>query len=451
MAGDAFKAELRTWAFLAAASLAVAGVFAALLAISRIPGSQNYVSWPLEFFSKGLVIHVVFSLVVWFLAVFALLASLATADVAGHSMRWPGLGRAGLALVAMAFPLLFLPAFREDSVPTLNNYIPVIIHPGYYAGLIVLALGILAPVVRLFGNVARLRDKPGALTVAMTAGGAVYTAALSAFAIGTALSWGEAPSRIMHEHLFWGGGHLLQFVYFILMLACWYVLGTRSLGPDFVDQRELRLAVGIVGLFAVPSVLFYVITEPFSADQAELFRRLQFVLAVPALLIAGAGVRSMLRHRAGGGLPWQDPAFFALALSFLVFGIGGVMGFVVTGTDTRTPAHYHGVIAGVNLAVMGLMLTYILPLLDRAPSPATRLRLQIGLYGFGQLLASAGLFMAGGYGAPRKTPSGAVDLTSGATAGMALHGVGALLAVAGGILVVATLLVSLGRSNRPQS
>ncbi|MBT4219266.1 MAG: hypothetical protein HOE26_04770, partial [Rhodospirillaceae bacterium] len=77
-------AELRGWAGLAMLSLAIAGVFALLLALSRVPGIQDIFPWPLDFFQKGLVIHVVFSFAVWFLAVMGALLHLATARLAGE-------------------------------------------------------------------------------------------------------------------------------------------------------------------------------------------------------------------------------------------------------------------------------------------------------------------------------------------------------------------------------
>ena len=57
--------ELIGWAWLAVGALAVAGVFALLLALSRIPGMERTPFWPIDFFYKGLVIHVIFSLVIW--------------------------------------------------------------------------------------------------------------------------------------------------------------------------------------------------------------------------------------------------------------------------------------------------------------------------------------------------------------------------------------------------
>lgn len=435
----ALQAELRSWALLAAGALAIAGLFAFLLALSRVPGIEHLVRWPLDFFSKGLVVHVIFSLVIWFLAVFALLVAFATGETAPGPMRLAGLGRIGLGLVSMSFGLLLVPAFHEHATATLNNYLPVIIHPGYYAGLVLLALGILMPVVRLAAN---LPLSPGAVAdvpFAIAMGGIVYVTALASFAGALWHLGGASPSSLMHEQLFWGGGHVLQFLYALIMLTAWYVLARTSLGVDIVDPDIFRLATALIAVFALPALVFTFVFEPFSARQMEAFRRLQFVLALPSLLIAFGGAVAIVRARRKGPLPWRDPAFLALVLSPVVFGAGGLMGLLITGSDTRTPAHYHAVIAGVTVACMGLVLTHCLPALRR-PVEGGRLTLQLTLFALGQLAASVGLFLAGGYGAPRKTPSGLAAIADGAVVGMYLHGIGALFAVVGGAwFVVVTL------------
>ena len=83
------------------------------------------------------------------------------------------------------------------------------------------------------------------------------------------------------------------------------------------------------------------------------------------------------------------------------------MGFLITGSDTRTPAHYHAVVTAVSVSSAGMLLTFGLEALGAAPAPALATRILIGLYGGGQFVASIGMFVAGGYGALRKTPSGA--------------------------------------------
>src|ERR1700734_4374625 len=159
-AGSVVQRELIGWAWLAVGALAVAGVFALLLALSRIPGMEKTPFWPIDFFYKGLVIHVVFSLVIWLQGVFAFLVSVATVRLAGDDVRAAPLGRLGQGAVLVAFPCLFAPAFLDATQPALDNYIPIIRRPVYDIGLVVLALGALAPVVRLLLNL------PGRLAAA---------------------------------------------------------------------------------------------------------------------------------------------------------------------------------------------------------------------------------------------------------------------------------------------
>lgn len=478
--------ELRAWAALAIGSLGTAGVFAVLLAVSRIPGIEAYAFWPLDFFAKGLVIHVVFSLIVWFLTLFALLVSLAAREIEG-GLRFGSLGSAGAVAVAISYPLLFLTAFDPASEPSLNNYIPVIQHPAYYAGLALLALGILLPVLRLLSSLRvhefavsrflavllaidaalelfsismfhfvwlagillpvlfvlfkslRPMTMPP-LTLAMVAGSVIYLVALLCFGFTIYASWGTPISRGFNEVLFWGGGHILQFLFCLIMLTGWFILSRSSLGEKAARPDVFRIAIlMLVGLtlagpfifrhFDITSLLF-----------REAFSKLQFAMVLPTLVLGGTVLFGVNRARRSQPLPWRDPAFLAFALSMMVFGIGGVMGNVISGSDTRTPAHYHAVIAGVNLAAMGLFLTFCLPALQRELRSTGFLRLQIWLYGIGQFVACIGLFWAGGYGAPRKTAGDAGGkLLDGAFMGMYLHGIGALFAVAGGVLFVITV------------
>lgn len=440
------RSELRLWAMLAIASLAVGGLFALLLAVSRIPGMEKTGLWPIGFFSKGLIIHVIFTLMVWFLGAYALLASMATYEVAGGRPRLAGLGQAGLALFGITFPLLFVPAFKSESVASLNNYVPVIIDPTYYLGLVVLAVAVLLPVIRLLANVPG-RGKLAPMPLAMTAGAVIYIAALICFAVATRASWGGTPSKAFNETLFWGGGHVLQFLFATMLLTGWFKLLRIALGEEASDTDVFRLAVILVAVFSLGGPFFYAVFEEFSMKQMEALRRLQMVLGFPALLVSVSGLYGVLAARAAGkALPWRSPAFTALTLSVLIFAVGGVMGFVVTGTDTRTPAHYHAVIAAVNLATMGLFLAYVLPKLG-TEAPVRPKRLHILLFGYGQLVACLGLFWAGGYGAPRKVASGGAVLPDSAAIGMALHGIGALVAIVGGVLFVIAVARALLRTG----
>jgi cytochrome c oxidase subunit I len=437
------REELRGWAALAIGSLALAGIMAVLIAVSRIPGIQAFGLWPLDFFAKGLVIHVIFSLVVWFLTVFALLASMATYEMAGEEVRFGALGGIGAIVAAAAYPLLFLTSFDHTSAASLNNYIPVIQHRAYYDGLVLLALGVAMPVLRLLLNMpARPMDMPP-LAFAMSAGAVIYIMAMICFGIGAYLSWGSTPSKEMNELLFWGGGHILQFLFALLLLTGWFVLSRSSLGKDGAGIDALRAAALILAAFTLAGPVLFRMFEMSSSNFREGFRLLQFVIALPALAVGLPVLAGIVRAKDKGPLPWRDPGFIALVLSLALFAVGGLMGQVINGVDTRTPAHYHAVITAVSVAAVGLMLTYCLPALERTPENSRWLRLQIWLYGGGQLFACIGLFLAGQNGAPRKTPTSLAALTDAAAIGMFLNGIGALVAVAGGVMFVVTVIRAL--------
>lgn len=434
--GQTKRRELWGWCALAVAALAIAGVFALLLALSRTPGVQDIVPWPLEFFAKALVIHVVFAFVIWFLAVFGAGLHLAVWQIAPQGSpqgpQYEFAGRAGLLATAVSCVLLFVPALLDRGEPTLNNYIPAIIDPVYYLGLGFLAIGLALPVFRLL--VTPFRGPVDTFSVSVASGAAVFLLALICFGLALNGLAGEPPSHAFNEALFWGGGHMLQFLSTILMIGAWSVLARVSLGCDIAPRRVLMAAMVFLVACALPAPVFYFIYPPFSAEQTEAFSALLWALGPPTSVLAVFAGRTIVRYRKDQALPWGDPAFLCLVLSITVFGVGGLLGMFIDGADTRTPAHYHGVIAGVTLAFMGLFFRFFLPLLGRTVGAV---RFLIWAFAGGQTLASLGLFLAGGYGVPRKVAGEAQGLDEwGAIAGMVMNGVGALIAVIGGVMFI---------------
>ncbi|HJN23759.1 MAG TPA: cbb3-type cytochrome c oxidase subunit I [Rhodospirillales bacterium] len=441
------QCEIREWSVLAIGALAVAGVFAFFLALSRIPGIQDLFPWPLEFFHKGLVIHVVFSLVVWFLAVFGGSLSLSVHRVSAGTPRFNGLGHLARLGVALSFAFLSLPALLDRGDPVLNNYVPVIIDPLYYLGLIFLGGGVMLAVTRLLLNLACRRQPLDLMAFIMACAAVIYLLVLVCLALALWQLRNEELSHAFNEVLFWGGGHVMQFVNLALLLAAWYLLAGRGLGKPVGGTGLFAVAVALLVIFALPAPVFYFVFDSFSVAQAKAFTDLQYAFAPPALIAATAIVTAIARHRREAGtLPWENPAFLCLVLSVVVFGVGGFMGLFVDGADTRTTAHYHGVIAGINLAFMGLFFCLFLPLQNRPVNRGKALYAQIYLFGTGQLMAVAGLFLAGHFGTPRKTAGAAQGLEEiGAKIGMYLNGIGALIAVIGGVMFIYTVAAALLR------
>lgn len=443
------RAEMRGWVVLAAGSLAIAGVFALLVAMSRIPKIATVLPWMADFFSKGLVIHVVFSFVVWFLAVFALMATLASYRIAApEPPRLAWAGQVGRGLVSLSFPFLLVPAFFRGTEASLNNYVPAIDHPYYAGGLILLFLGILFPAIRLVANVLARKAPLDGLSFAATAGVYVYVIALVCVVLAArGVDKGQGAYGF-YETLFWGGGHVLQFLNVIMLVGGWFVLGRSAFGQDPMDATVFRMAVLLLALAVTPAPVFYFVFATRPEKLTALFTAIQYGLGPPSVIAAGALFLTAWKGRdPSQTLPWRHLGFLAIALSVLVFAIGGSFGFLVDGHDTRTPAHYHGVIAGVNLVMMGLFLTVFLPAIGRGIDTATRkARAQVLLFGLGQAAACVGLFWAGGYGAPRKVAGYSGTLVDGAVVGMYLNGIGALVAIIGGVIFIWTVLAAAFRA-----
>ncbi len=438
--GPTQRGELRGWAGLAMLSLAMAGVFALLLAFSRIPGVQDILPFPLDFFGKGLVIHVVFSFVVWFQAVFGCLLTIVTARIAAGAPRLSGLGKGALCAAAASCILLFVPAFMDRGEASLNNYIPAITDPLYYAGLALLALAIGLMVLRLLIHVPASRGRwKEPLPFGVLCAALIFVLAVLSFGVAAWTLMGQELSYEFNESLFWGGGHILQLANMAMLMSALFVLarltlkeGGRRNDALILTAPAVLVAYGVVGLWITLS------HAPADEKYWSLLTNLQYGLILPALLFAVPMLRDMGRQKKQGeGFPTGDPAFLCLILSPVVFTAGAGLGLFVDGGDTRTPAHYHGVIAGINLSFMGLFYGLILPLLGRGLKRSKALYGQIYMFGGGQLFASLGLFLAGGYGTPRKTAGESQGLEAmGAKIGMYMNGLGALIAVIGGVLFI---------------
>lgn len=449
VAGDAARWELRAWSLLGVGALAIAGVFALLLALSRVPGVEGLFPWPLQFFKKGLVIHVVFSFVVWFLAVLGALAVAATYRLNQGEARGRQAGRTAVWLAAAAEILLFVPALQDATEPSLNNYVPAIIHPYYYLGLSLLFMGLAFVVLRLVVAAFRRRAALGPETLGVLMAGLIYLTALACFAFTFHLAWGEPASPDVNERLFWGGGHVLQFVNVALMAVSWMTLAGMAADREATSPRLFALAVTALAVFALIGPALYWFHEPFSPAQTEAFTNLQYLLAPTPVLLAVV-LLPAIRTAPDAGDRARRLARRALMLSMAVFFLGGFLGLFVDGADTRTPAHYHGVIGGVNTALMGVFFCLLLPLMDRAVTLGRAVFALFWLYAVGQALHALGLFLAGGYGAPRKVAGDVPGLEAlGAKLSLYMMGVGAVIAVVGGVMFIVIVGRALLRRPAP--
>jgi cytochrome c oxidase subunit 1 len=432
---DARRPLVLAWLALGLTALLVSGLFSILLVLSRTPQLMNL--FPVaDFFRVALVVHVDLSVLVWFLSFGG---ALWTMNV---TLRYQPLGWLAFAAAVTGTTAMCVAPFVERAAPVMANYVPVLNGPVFLSGLVLFGAGIALLCLRSMLAVAPVGIRisgGGALRFGLNAALVASAVAVCAFA----WSWYSLPQgldpRIYFELLFWGGGHVLQFAYTLLMLVGWIWLASRIGARVPLSPRVVTLLFSIVllSVFLTPvTYLAYDLTSVEFHRAQTLLMRFGGGLVIPPIALAILWALWRLRDAAAG----ERPLRAALIASVVLFSAGGIIGFLIAGNNVRIPAHYHGSIVGVTLGMMGMVYLLLPRLGFRAPD--SRLAAwQPYVYGAGQLLHIIGLVWSGGYGVQRKAAGSEQVLRSASEiAGMGLMGIGGLLAVVGGVLFIVVVL-----------
>lgn len=432
---DSRRALAAGWLWLALAALLASGVFSVLLVLSRAPYVKDAFPF-VDFFRVALVVHVDLSVLVWFSAFAGLLWSLN----GGARLLWLGwFGLAGAAAGALG---LCVAPFLGDGFPIMSNYIPVLDGTLFLGALALFGAACALVVLRALFTAPRVGTRPdgaAALRFGLNAAAVSAAVALFAFAWSCAALPADVERKGYFEVLFWGGGHVLQFTWTLLMFTAWLQLAEAIGAQARLSPRIaiLLFAIALVSVFATPVIYlaYDVVSVQHYRMQTGLMRIGGGLAIVPFAAAVGAAALTAPRPS-----PADAPLRSALRWSLVLFGAGGLIGLAIHGSNVKIPAHYHGSIVGVTLALMGLVY-HLLPRLGY-PRPQGRLAAwQPALYGAGQLMHVMGLLWSGGYGVQRKV-AGAGEVLHGAkeVAAMGLMGLGGLLAVVGGLLFAVVVL-----------
>lgn len=454
------------WLLLALASLVIGGLFTILIVLSRTPFFNEIIPW-IDFFHTALVVHVDMTVVVWFLAFAGVFWSLIT--YRHFFWRW-----LALFLCVMGTLVISTAPFLGDGHPLMNNYVPVLQIPIFFVGLGIFGVGFTILVVfsfiSSFTSSQREREQNSShVSTSSTTGErgenhedqgrgeralrfGIFTALLTALIAIIALIWSYVgiPSdkiggQYYYELLFWGSGHIIQFTHTQLMLVAWLWLATVSGAVLYLNPRVaiLLFALGAAPTLLTPFIyLTYEITSPnYIINFTWLMQYGGGLAALPFGLIIVLGI---LKSKPAPSSVRPEKA--ALIFSILLFGVGGIIGFLISGSNVTVPAHYHGSIVGVTLAFMGL--TYhLMPRLGFREISGKWARWQPTIYGTGQLMHILGLAWSGGYGVQRKTAGAAQGLEGlQQQLGMGLMGLGGMIAIIGGIIFLVVVFLAM----RPQ-
>jgi cytochrome c oxidase subunit I len=433
---DAVRRVLaRGWLALGLIALIGSGLFSLLVVAARTPGINVWLP-AADFFRVALVVHVDLSVLVWFCAIAGMLWSLNAAPRAAAA-SWIALGLCSAGTVLMSAA-----AFTGTARPIMANYIPVLDSPLFHAGLVAFGLGAALQVLRCLWAAERIGPAPdaeGALRFGLNASVVAAAVALLALAASLVLVPTTLDGKAYYEILFWGVGHAAQFTWTLLMLVAWLWLARAcgavvALSPRIV---VLLFALALASVFVTP--LAYLMHDVASVEHRALHTqamRLGGGLAIFPVALAVLLALVRLRTVPAAARPLRA----ALGASMALFAAGGVIGLFIGASNVTIPAHYHGCIVGVTLALMGLVYRLLPQLGWRTPQGRLAVA-QPTLYGVGQLLHIIGLVWSGGYGVQRKVAGGEQVLRSaGEIAGMGLMGLGGLVAIVGGLLFIVVVL-----------
>ncbi|MCC6416558.1 MAG: cbb3-type cytochrome c oxidase subunit I, partial [Opitutaceae bacterium] len=324
----------------------------------------------------------------------------------------------GMMLVGAVMTDVVILQGKADVLMT--SYLPLLGHPLFYLGIILMAVGTLIGVFNFFATIyiAR-RDKTyegamplvtfGALAAAIIAVVTLLHGAIVMIPTFTyAMGWTAQPDPMWYRMIWWGLGHQSQQVNVCAMVAVWYLIAHLATGAKPVNETVCRGAFVLYILFINLASAHHLLVDPGVGATWKIWNTsYAMYLAVLASMIHGftvpASVEMAMRvkgHVKGlfgwvVALPWRNPAFSAALLSVLIFGfVGGITGVtlgtqqinIIAHNTLRITGHFHAtVVGGTTLAFMGLAY-YVIPLIFRRDFIWRKAaRLQPWLFGGGLL------------------------------------------------------------------
>ena len=332
----------------------------------------------------------------------------------------------------------------------MNNYVPILDHPAFLAGLVVFALGMLIQVIRTISVAYPIwsKQKPDdALISGIYLSAWVALLAIVALIVSYMNISPSLDNTSFYEVLFWGGGHILQFTHTVLLLVAWVWISSACGVEINLSPKMLLWLFILVVIPVVVSPLIYIQYEVVSLEHRMAFTDLMKYGGLTSTPLGLLIVWSIFKSKSCEDN--KKPVKAALLSSIVLFAAGGIIGFMIEGINVVIPAHYHGSIVGVTLAFMGLAY-HLLPQFGYTIPTSKMARWQPYIYGGGQLMHILGLAWSGGYGVQRKTAGAAQGLENlPETLGMAMMGTGGGISIIGGLLFVIVMLRAF--MNKPQA
>ena len=117
---------------------------------------------------------------------------------------------------------------------------------------------LMMPIYNVVGNQNPSHESYQEFSLGLKLSGMTFGLALICFLLAF-LKLEGPPNTNFFENLFWGGGHLLQFVNTLAMLSCWILLAEYLYGESLLPPLMTKFLLISVLLAAFPGPLFYLL------------------------------------------------------------------------------------------------------------------------------------------------------------------------------------------------
>ena len=418
------------WLIVAVCALGIAGLYSIFVAALRAPILSNI--FPKEIFTESLIVHVNLSITVWFLCFLGIINRFALKEsfLMARFNNW-----ALACMIVGAVMITFAPFFGGDAHQ--NNYVPMLENFPFIFGIgMVFTAATLSSLASIFSFISTKAETNKLVEhgIGLASFGAsfIFLVALICF-----FAADYQLKKVIDyynftdfaELLFWGFGHVMQFVYLQIYMFALIVLYEKATGKNLFALNIIHWLFGINLIVIIPCPLFFIINNVENGEYSVFFTEHMknfggISLALLTIIAVSDYIRTNSKFRS------FSAATAGIICSVIIFTFGGIIGYAIETENAVVPAHYHGSVVAITIALMAM--SYVML------EESNKGRWQIVSYFFGQILHIGGLAMAGGYGALRKTPG--VELAVKAKFYLGIMGFGGMVTIVSGIIFVVTCI-----------
>ncbi|QGR03009.1 hypothetical protein EDL79_04675 [Ehrlichia ruminantium] len=411
----------RKWLLLGTFALAISGILSIFIVLLRLPISKSFFADVNRIFDTSLVIHVNLSVLVWGCSIISMISSFMISNI-----KYSGYFKYLCYSAFTGTLLMILSTFFTNAEPIKNNYIPIINNQYFLLGLLIFIMSILC--YSILSTKCRSSKILQGISLGIYGNSIILICAILCFSMSYYTIHTQKYTPVLfYEHMFWGGGHVLQLAFSQTLLLVFIIMLEQK--SKFLQTNIVNIIFSINTLSTIFTPIVYISNPADSQSIIDFFtwhmRIAGGFIPICLFILALFNIKTL-----------SNPKYHSLICAILLFNYGGILGILSMQGNVTIPAHYHGSIVGMTIAFMGFIY-WIIPKIGFSKINITIANIQIYIYSLGQFLHITGLEWLGGYGAIRKV----THLPSTASK-IAQHcfTFGGLMAIIGGCLFVILIL-----------